>query len=66
MGEEGEKCKCMCHKFTGVGIILFGLTFLLGALDVISGDLVNIIWPVLVILAGVKCLIHCGCCKRAS
>lgn len=61
------KCCCPCHKMAGVLVILFGLTFLLGALNVIGQNVVNIVWPILVMLGGLKCLCagKCKCCDKA-
>ena len=61
-----NKCKCPHHKVTPILVMLFGLTFLLGTLGTLSWDTVNIIWPVLVILAGAMTLGDksgmCKCC----
>jgi hypothetical protein len=63
---EGMKntCGCKCHKLFPVLIVLFGLTFLLGALNVLTVSAVSIIWPILVILAGLKKMMgkSCKCC----
>ena len=45
-------CKCHHHNVTPVLVILFGLTFLLGNWGTLSSDTVGIVWPVLVIVAG--------------
>ena len=47
-------------------MILFGLTFLLGAFDVLSVSTVGVIWPILVILAGVGGLMDKKCCKAGD
>ena len=62
------KCCCMCHSAKAVLVILFGLTFLLGALGVISSGLVDVVWPVLVILGGLKLLgkSFCKCCSGSG
>jgi len=59
------KCSCPCHKMIGVFIVLIGLTFLLSALNVLSAHMTEIIWPVLVILAGVQTMFRnkCNCCS---
>ncbi|HXI84115.1 MAG TPA: DUF5668 domain-containing protein [Verrucomicrobiae bacterium] len=61
------KCGCPCHKMPGLFIVLIGLTFLLGALNVLSPRAVEIIWPILVILAGLKKMFSgmCKCCNSA-
>lgn len=64
--KECSTCGCMCHKFTGILIILFGLTFLLGHLGVLSAYAVSIIWPILLILVGIIVGFRkdlCKCCK---
>lgn len=45
-------------------IILIGLTFLLGAFGVISPMMVAVVWPVLLIIAGVTKLGGCKCCAK--
>lgn len=59
-------CKCPHHKVTPVLVVLFGLTFLLGTWGTLSWGAVNVIWPVLVILAGAMKLAEksgmCKCC----
>ena len=60
---EGEKtCKCVHHKVMPWCIILIGLSFLLLQLNVLTAYAVGIIWPILLIIIGVKKLMKCGCC----
>ena len=61
---SGGKCSCACHRMTGLFIALIGLTFLLGALDVLSARLVGILWPLLVLLTGIQIVFRnkCKCC----
>jgi len=65
-GNQNVCCKCHHHKVIPVLVILFGLTFLLGTWGTLSSDTVNIVWPVLVILAGLMKLCSksgmCKCC----
>ncbi len=57
-------CKCPHHKVMPVLVVLFGLTFLLGTLDILTSGFVNIAWPVLVIAAGLmKWVEKSGMCK---
>ena len=57
-------CKCPHHKVVPALIILIGLTFLLGSWGTLSASSVNVIWPVLVILAGaMKFGEKAGMCK---
>lgn len=67
MDNAGESCKCPCHKAIGVLVVAFGLTFLLGALGVLSAHAVSITWPVIVILGGLKATFKgmCKCCSNA-
>lgn len=64
MGDEMKDgvCGCPHHKMAGGLVVLFGLLFLLGNLDYVSMDLVNLGWPVLVIVAGGMKLFKCKCC----
>ena len=68
MENTQEKCagKCPCHIVPGVLIVLVGLTFLLGSLGVIGEHMVSLIWPVLIILFGLKkiCSGMCKCCAK--
>ena len=59
------KCCCPCHYALGVLIVAFGLTFLLRTLEVISNHTAAIIWPIIVMLAGIKtiCGRMCKCCS---
>lgn len=61
----GGACGCGCHKVLPILVVLFGLTFLLAAFGVFTASTVAWIWPVLVILAGLKKLTAgmCKCCK---
>ncbi len=64
--QTGIKCRCMHHKMVPVYLILLGLLFLLTALDVISSDVTNIVWPIFIILIGLQKLLQnrCNCCSR--
>jgi len=63
-GNCGRGCGCMHHKVMPLLVVVFGLVFLLGALDLMNMATVNMIWPVIVILAGLKKLAvgMCKCC----
>ncbi len=62
-----KKCSCMCHKMVGLFVALIGLTFLLGALNVLAARTVDILWPILLLLIGVKLVFtgRCKCCDKA-
>ncbi len=64
----GEKCNCPHHKMVPLMVLLIGLTFLLGALNILSGQAVSIIWPILVIIAaGTKISSSkCKCCNKSN
>lgn len=63
--ENAPKCGCFCHRAGGLIVLLIGLDFLLGNLDVLGPRIVGIIWPVLIILLGLKGLGKCRCCADA-
>ena len=67
MNTMGEKnvCGCPHHKIFPGLVVLFGLVFLLGALGVITSQTVAIMWPVIVIVAGLKKMMkrRCKCCQ---
>ena len=62
-----KKCSCRCYKMVGLFIALIGLTFLLGAFNVLSPRVVQVTWPILVVLIGFKmvCGGRCKCCDKA-
>lgn len=64
MMEQGGRCKCPHHKMTGLCVTLIGLLALLGALNVVSEQIVAIGWPILLMIIGVKKLTKgmCKCC----
>lgn len=62
MMKNGMVCRCTHHKFIPVLIILFGLTFLLQAMNVFTPMFVSIAWPMMVIAAGLTKLGGCKCC----
>jgi len=67
MDQNTVQCSCAHHKVGGVLIILFALTFLLGNLEMISKQIVDITWPILVGIGGVFKLMQgsCKCCVKS-
>ncbi len=70
---EGEMtqsgpCRCPHHKMTGLAVTLIGLLFLLGALGVLSAQIVEIGWPILLMVVGAMKLTKgmCKCCDRGK
>jgi hypothetical protein len=63
---QQKKCGCPCHKMGGVVVVLIGVIFLLGNLDIISSKIIGIIWPIFIILAGIKIMAKrmCKCCDK--
>lgn len=62
--QGGMKCQCQHHSMLPVFVILFGILFLLNAFGVIGEYTTAIIWPILVIAAGLSKLTsrRCRCC----
>ncbi|GEM_PF-536284 len=58
-------CKCPHHKVTAVLIILIAVAFLLKAYGVLSAGTVDVVWPILLGLIGLKKLSKgmCKCCS---
>lgn len=56
-------CGCHCHRFNGILVALIGLDFLLGALGVLDAKVTGIVWPVLLMLIGIKKSLRCKCCS---
>lgn len=71
-GADGAKnvCGCKCHKgkgLKGILVILIGLTFLLADVGVLSPMAAGVVWPILLILIGIKMMAHmCKCCSKAG
>ena len=65
MDDKAMMCGCPHHKIVPGLVILFGLLFLLGAYDVFTMRTVQIVWPILVIVAGLMKISQgsCKCCK---
>ena len=42
------------HKIVPLMIVLIGLAFLLRGLDIVDNDIIAIVWPILLIIAGVS------------
>ncbi len=63
-GEAGKMCPCPHHKAPGLLLFLLGLAFLLKAFDALSAEAVDVIWPVLVMAAGLMKMAggSCKCC----
>ena len=68
-GSSGMKknvCKCPHHKVTPILIILLGVLFLLGALNILTSSFVMIVWPIILIALGAQKLAEktgmCKCC----
>jgi uncharacterized membrane protein len=66
--QKGQECACACHKMVPVLIVLLGLLFLLQALGILSAAVTGIIWPILLILIGLKKMLknNCKCCKKSD
>lgn len=66
--DGSQKCNCPHHKMPAVFMIVFGLVFLLEALDMLSHSMVSMTWPVIVILAGLSKIFssRCHCCKGCA
>ncbi len=64
--EHSGVCSCHHHKIVPLMIVLIGLAFLLRALDIVDGDVIAIVWPILLIIAGLGKLSgrKCACCGK--
>jgi len=63
-GMQKNICKCPHHKVVPFMVVLFGLLFLLKAFYVFDAAVVDVIWPILVLVAGLTKLFEdkCKCC----
>lgn len=61
---QGGMCSCPHHKIGPLAIFLIGLVFLLQALGVISMELTNLLWPILLMVMGLMKMSGgmCACC----
>lgn len=61
---QGKMCNCPHHKIVPGLITLIGLAFLLQYFGVLSASTVDVIWPILLILIGLKKMSSgvCKCC----
>ena len=64
MTNQGMTCSCTHHYTVPTLVVLFGLIFLLKALNVVTAELIDLAWPVLVIAAGLLKMKSrmCKCC----
>ncbi len=60
----GKGCGCMHHKMFMIFALLFGILFLLQAFDVVGDRVVEVGWPIIIILASLSKLFggKCKCC----
>ena len=63
-GVGANVCKCPHHMFTGGLLLIFGLLFLAGNLGWVGSNVVDLGWPIIVILGGIAKLGEgkCKCC----
>lgn len=61
-----KQCTCPHHRLNGLLIALAALAYLLGNLEVITTQLANTIWPVLVMIVGLNKSLARGMCKCCS
>ena len=64
--EKSVACGCVCHKSVGILVALIGLDVLLGTLGVLSERIAGIVWPILLILIGIRKALPKGVCKCCS
>lgn len=59
-------CKCPHHSMIPLAIVAFGAVFLLRQLNVLTMAAANILWPIVVIAAGLTKLMgkRCSCCAN--
>jgi hypothetical protein len=59
-----ESCSCIHHLMVPILVVVFGLIFLLGNLDVINSSTVGLLWPIVVMVGGLTAMFggKCKCC----
>ena len=60
-GSKSSACPCIHHKVVPGLVVVFGLIFLLQAVNVLTMQFVSVAWPVVVVAAGVAKLGQQGC-----
>ena len=57
-------CGCPHHKMGPTALVIFGLVFLLGNLNILTASAVSMIWPIILIVAGLMKMKSgsCKCC----
>lgn len=62
--KECVTCKCPHHSFLSWLVVLFGAVFLVQALGWLDQNTVSVVWPVIVIAAGLMKMSgkKCKCC----
>lgn len=69
MLEQNNKCSCSHHRFQhkrfDLALMVFGGAFLLANIGWISGDALNILWPLAILLPGLFGISgkFCKCCQ---
>ena len=65
---KSNMCPCPHHKMLWILITLFGLTFLLGNLNILTQAAVTMVWPLLVMAAGLTKMMEykCKCCPGGT
>ncbi|MEK7664490.1 MAG: hypothetical protein AAB340_03605 [Patescibacteria group bacterium] len=65
--QDMKNCNCIHHKVIPFLVVVFGVTFLMGFWEMINWDVVNIVWPVIIIVIGLMKLVErmeiCKCCS---
>ena len=60
----GGSCGCGHHKAKPIAVILFAIAWLLTTTGVLTWNVFNIIWPILLILVACTKLCGCKCCQN--
>ena len=66
MKMDSKTCGCGHHRTFPILVIVLGVVFLLAALNILTMAFVNIIWPIIIIIAGFMKLggNKCSCCAK--
>lgn len=59
-----KSCSCVHHLMVPILVVVLGLVFLLGNLNVLSASTVGWLWPLVVIIGGLTAICggKCKCC----
>ncbi len=68
MANDMKKCGCVHHKIVPALLVVFGSLFLLNNYGALADSTLMVMWPLVVIIAGVSKMFSgaCSCCNKIN